>query len=867
MVEKPTLQNLAEADLARSGLTLADVRGAQVLDHVAARAALRREREQRIRAEGAYSIPYFSLEGAPLTDQDVPFLRLRLLGAHDGETPRYLAPSGSLSHVYVPAQFLDALAHASAGVAVLTEGEKKAIAGCKAGIPTLALPGIRMFRNPLGKDEEARRDLLPELADLLHRLVEDYGLHTLIVLLDSDGRPLKKSEVPPERIDSYTGLNAGRYVLNADVYFAALQAAKLIRGSITGLRVSAGWVTPAQEGKGKSRTLRHRGLDDLLVDAGEDAVQAYSALIAPLVERATNTDATARDGGYLPLGMSSDSHAVVLWSRPQDNLMTVSLSALTQQPMLVAIMGRGYFETHFGDLDAHGNPRFDAARAGREVADACITRGVFSEESRVRGCGVWHDPDLGGLVIVRRDGALDATGQPVERLAEDRRTIYTAQGKNQPPAYVRAGDEEYGQVLRRILGDLRTWNFRYRSSALLVLGWALSTVFLGALDARPSIWLISPRGSGKSTLLDYLNHALGGYAWFTDMGKESTPAGIRQALESSSSPCILDELEREATSQSASAAQNAAGMLSLMRSAYSARGDVRKGTSDQKGRSFRIATSFALGSISDPTLEPADASRIVRIYLRPLTTRSRQPAVLSLKEARVLFWGTIQRWDRFRKALYALKSEWPHLSPGGDAREADTFGTLIAAAWTAGGMPGVSLQDMAKAVMYDHAEQVTEAREQASETEMFLQALCSAVLNIEERVSSGEDGEDRIQRVTDTVGETIARVLRNPTPDPDDEKALAMAGMAVKTTGDSPCLAVAVRNPGMANLLRGTRWHADGSWGSALRELPGIEKKVTWLRGTSVKAYIMPVAALPIVLDGDSGDALHPRHPVASLLM
>ena len=92
MVEKQTLQNLAEADLARSGLTLADVRGAQVLDHIAARAALRRDREQRIHAEGAYSIPYYALEGAPLADQDVPFLRLRLLGAHDGETPRYLAP-------------------------------------------------------------------------------------------------------------------------------------------------------------------------------------------------------------------------------------------------------------------------------------------------------------------------------------------------------------------------------------------------------------------------------------------------------------------------------------------------------------------------------------------------------------------------------------------------------------------------------------------------------------------------------------------------------------------------------------------------------------------------------------------------------
>ena len=863
MIKKQTLENLAEADLARSGLTLSDVRGAQVLDHASARTALYRDKEHRIDADGAYSIPYYTLEGDPVRENRLPYLRLRLLGPHGGETPRYLAPAGTTSHVYIPAQFLDAVSSASATVVVLTEGEKKAIAGCKAGIPTLALPGIRMFRNSLGKDE-ARHDLLPELRELLQRLMDDHGLNTLIVLFDSDGHPLKKSEIPAERLDTYTRIGSnGRCVLNADVYYAALQAAKLIRSAVPGLRTAGGWVTPAQEGRGKQRTVRHRGLDDLLVDAGDDGTQAYPALIRPLVDRATSTDVTAREGGYLPLGSTSDSRAVVLWSKPQDNLMIVPLAAMTQQPTLVAILGKGYFETHYGDLDLYGNPRYDAARAGRDITDACMTRGVFSEESRVRGCGVWHDPDLGHLVIVRRDGVRDANGDPVERLSEDRRYIYTAGGKNQPPAYLRPTEQEYNAVVRRAVSDLRTWNFRTPTSAVLTLGWALTTTFLGALEARPSIWLVSPRGSGKSTLLDYLNHALGGYAWFTDMGKESTPAGIRQALESSSSPCILDEVEREATHQSASAAQNAAGMLSLMRSAYSARGDIRKGTSDQKGRSFRIATSFALGSISDPTLEPADASRIVKIYLDKLGHVSRPPAVFSEKEARVLFWGTIQRWESFLEALTKLKQAWQSISPGGDARESDTFGTLIAAAWAAGVIPGMTVLDLAHVVMMDHAEQIGDAREQTSETDMFLQALCAATLNIEQMVSSGE-GDDRVQRVTDTVGETIARMVTRA--DPDDEKALAMAGMAVKTQGDAPYLAVAVRHTGLASLLRGTRWHADGSWGSALREVPGVEKKVAWFRGTSFKAYFVPLSALPIVLCPSKTDRMA-GIGAASLLM
>ncbi|WP_436396385.1 hypothetical protein ACSDBR_10005 [Acidithiobacillus ferriphilus] len=397
--------------------------------------------------------------------------------------------------------------------------------------------------------------------------------------------------------------------------------------------------------------------------------------------------------------------------------------------------------------------------------------------------------------------------------------------------------------------DLRTWSFKHPTAMFLTLGWAISTIFLGALEARPSIWLVAAKGSGKSTLLNYLNHVLGGYGWFTDMGKESTPAGIRQSLETSSSPCILDELEREATHQSALAAQNAAGMLSLMRSAYSARGDIRKGTSDQKGRSFRIATSFALGSISDPTLEPADASRIVKIYLRKLQHTSRPPAVLSEREARILFWGTLQRWNAFREVLLTLKDEWQTLSPGGDARESDTFGTLIAAVYATGALPGMSARDMAKAVMADHAEQVADAREQGSETEMFLQALCAAALTIEQMVST-ENGDDRVQRVTDTAGETIARVVRRP--DPDDEKALAMAGMAVKAQGGVPCLAVAVRHPGLALLLRGTRWHADGSWGAALRDIPGVQLKSSRFRGAVAKAYYVPLSALALDLPEDS---------------
>lgn len=83
-----------------------------------------------------YVLPYFSMQGKLL-----PHYRVRLFDSDQ----KYRQPKDSQNHVYFPKSF----AHALMGknYVVITEGEKKAAAACKAGIPTVGLGGVDSWRN------------------------------------------------------------------------------------------------------------------------------------------------------------------------------------------------------------------------------------------------------------------------------------------------------------------------------------------------------------------------------------------------------------------------------------------------------------------------------------------------------------------------------------------------------------------------------------------------------------------------------------------------------------------------------------------------------------------------------------------------
>lgn len=145
-------------DLARSGLDADDARRMRLEPYE------RGELATVLPPGAGYRIPYFHVEGAPRDDmyryrylEDTRRKGFGQLGS--AKARRYTQPSGSPPNVYW-APFTDwnqIIAQASVPL-VITEGEKKAAASTKLGVPCLGLGGVWSFRSKaLGKR------MLPEL--------------------------------------------------------------------------------------------------------------------------------------------------------------------------------------------------------------------------------------------------------------------------------------------------------------------------------------------------------------------------------------------------------------------------------------------------------------------------------------------------------------------------------------------------------------------------------------------------------------------------------------------------------------------------------------------------------------------------------
>lgn len=128
MVTEPFSQAVID-DLARSGLTPTDIK-AKPLGPA--------EKQMTNSPQGAdgYVLPYFTLYGEMLK-----YYRVRLFN----NEPKYKQTVNSSNHVYFPPQLAAMLGDAK--FLLLTEGEKKAVAACRAGFPCVALSGTDSWKS------------------------------------------------------------------------------------------------------------------------------------------------------------------------------------------------------------------------------------------------------------------------------------------------------------------------------------------------------------------------------------------------------------------------------------------------------------------------------------------------------------------------------------------------------------------------------------------------------------------------------------------------------------------------------------------------------------------------------------------------
>lgn len=134
-------------DLAHSGLTVEDM-------EIKTLGAAEKQATNAPLGVDGYVIPYYDIKG-----KRVPFYRVKLIN-HD---PKYKQVADSNNYIYFPPK-LPELLH-KAKFLILTEGEKKAAAAVKAGIPAVAVSGVDSWRNrtfiipadaKLGQDKQSR---------------------------------------------------------------------------------------------------------------------------------------------------------------------------------------------------------------------------------------------------------------------------------------------------------------------------------------------------------------------------------------------------------------------------------------------------------------------------------------------------------------------------------------------------------------------------------------------------------------------------------------------------------------------------------------------------------------------------------------
>jgi hypothetical protein len=125
-------------DLAKSGLTRRDA-GILKIRHIPA--VEMKIIHPKLEVDG-YELPYFDIDG-----NVIDFSRIKLRAptrlTRDGKPAKYFQRPGSGSKLYLPPYCNWRTIASDAGIAIIiTEGEKKAAAGCKAGLPTIAIAGV-----------------------------------------------------------------------------------------------------------------------------------------------------------------------------------------------------------------------------------------------------------------------------------------------------------------------------------------------------------------------------------------------------------------------------------------------------------------------------------------------------------------------------------------------------------------------------------------------------------------------------------------------------------------------------------------------------------------------------------------------------
>lgn len=369
--------------------------------------------------------------------------------------------------------------------------------------------------------------------------------------------------------------------------------------------------------------------------------------------------------GFKCLGYKDDKNYI--WSNYRQCLFTLTQKELTQNNFL-NMFGKTFMEQKYPKLSPKGQLiGYDLNQISGDIIDGCVEAGIFNLKNMF-GFGIFVDPNDKDHLIVNGE-EIWGTNPKFDGKRVFGKNVFANIKDLDFPKDIPVATKEETKEWFDLLG---TWNYkRGRQDQLLVFGWSIVAPFAGCLNWRTHFSLTGEQGTGKSTLQTCAGHFMGEFALVFD--GQSTEAGIRQKVGSSSCAVLIDEAEADS--------RKIANTLTFFRTASSS-GVVAKGTSDQTGMDFILKLTGMIGGIVAPALNPADLSRFLRIELLPkgdkkhslLFDTERQNEI---GKKTIMF--IIKNYKMFKTVCKIVRKFL--LEDNDNSRYADSFTTLIAGAY------------------------------------------------------------------------------------------------------------------------------------------------------------------------------------------
>ena len=375
------------------------------------------------------------------------------------------------------------------------------------------------------------------------------------------------------------------------------------------------------------------------------------------------------------------------------------------------------------------------------------------------------------------------------------------------------------KLLKQLLKYLDCWKFSNEYDQQILAAMILVTPLQGALSFRPHIWVTGPTNCGKTALFTLLE---GLWPFAEAVGNETTEAGIRQQIQHSCLPILLDEYE---------AWRGRAATVKLLRTSTRG-GEILKGTPSGKVLRFGLRHIAWIASVDTGLRRAVDRNRFIVVELAN-PDRIKIPNRDTLRPFGVkLIGAALALTDRICN-LFEVLSGCEEVRKFGRLAECFALPSAVEAAFT-----GLSLeQAQQQLVKLLEAQRETLMQQNEPDHEDLLREILSSKIRAEVFDEYGPQNRIENRSRDISVGELIQRDTHH--------QELAVVGIKVVDDGVFFVPPIVQRH-----LLKGTDW-AFNNIGDILARAPGAMRTRLRVAGVNPRGILLPRE----VLDPKNDDA------------